>query len=168
MNSLLAKIPGAIAIGLFTMTAVGCVHKDSKCAGANDGYTKCSGEVEQDAEGGAMTVDIEREWKLVSFPGFDKAQLIKHEASAQFTAQGQLSAYMGCNQVGAAYQVIDQDKLRFGDVMSTKMACPGEMGLEDQFGALLPSLTRYAVEGHHLTLSNDQGDIIRFVAADWD
>lgn len=168
MNSLLTKIPGAIAIGLLAMTAVGCVQNDSKCAGANDGHTKCSGVVEQDAEGGVMATDIEREWKLVLFPGFDKAQLIKQEASAQFSDQGQLSAYMGCNQLGAAYEIIDQERLRFGDVMSTKMACPGEMTLEDQFGALLPSLTHYAVEGHHLTLSNDQGDVIRFVAADWD
>lgn len=168
MNSFLTTIPGAIVIGLFTMAAVGCVHKDSKCAGANDGYTKCSGEVEQNAEGGAMAADIEREWKLVSFPGFDKAQLIKHEASVQFTAQGQLSAYMGCNQMGAVYQIIDQDKLRIGDVMSTKMACPGEMMLEDQFGALLPTLTGYQIEAHQLTLSNNQGDVIRFIAADWD
>ena len=48
------------------------------------------------------------------------------------------------------------------------MFCNENMNLETEFVKILPAITMYKVEGHRLTLSNKNGVILKFVAADWD
>jgi heat shock protein HslJ len=42
------------------------------------------------------------------------------------------------------------------------------MKLEQDFGELLPTMKNYEVKGHFLTLKNDNGQTMKFVAEDWD
>jgi heat shock protein HslJ len=48
------------------------------------------------------------------------------------------------------------------------MFCEDKMDLESAFGKALPTMNSYKVEGHYLTLSDENGDEMKFVAADWD
>ena len=40
------------------------------------------------------------------------------------------------------------------------MYCDGNMKLEENFGKLLPTITKYQVKGHFLTLKNKNGQTI--------
>ena len=48
------------------------------------------------------------------------------------------------------------------------MYCDGNMKLEENFGKLLPTITKYKVKGNFLTLRNKNGQTMKFVAEDWD
>ncbi len=43
-----------------------------------------------------------------------------------------------------------------------------DMNLENSFQKKIETMTKYSVEGHFLTLSDHQGNTMKFVAADWD
>lgn len=43
-----------------------------------------------------------------------------------------------------------------------------DMNLEMAFQKKIETMTTYSIEGHFLTLSDGNGNSIKFVAADWD
>ncbi len=51
--------------------------------------------------------------------------------------------------------------------VSTAKACQ-DMSLETAFQKKIETMTKYSVEGHFLTLSDENGNSMKFVAADWD
>ena len=115
---------------------------------------------------------LQREWMLVSFKDYAKQDLMKHKAGINLTApveHGKIkgSAFMGCNRMFFSAEFKDKDKLKISGLGSTMMACP-DMKLEDDFSKSFKNMTAYSVEGHFLTLKDDQGNTMKFVAADWD
>lgn len=115
---------------------------------------------------------IQRQWMLVSLDGFSKDQLIVHKAEINLTGKmekGKIqgSAYMGCNQMSFTSEFKNDGKVKISQGISTMKACQ-DMNLETSFQKKFETMTKYAVEGHFLTLSDDQGNIMKFVAADWD
>ncbi|MGE8555034.1 MAG: META domain-containing protein [Chryseobacterium jejuense] len=115
---------------------------------------------------------IQRQWMLVSLDGFSKDQLIAHKAEINLTGKmekGKIqgSAYMGCNQMSFTSEFKNDGKVKISQGISTMKACQ-DMNLETSFQKKFETMTKYAVEGHFLTLSDDQGNIMKFVAADWD
>ncbi|MGV4414711.1 META domain-containing protein [Chryseobacterium sp. T1] len=46
--------------------------------------------------------------------------------------------------------------------------CLDNNQLEERFIKALSEVNHYNINGHFLTLTNSKGEIIRFVAADWD
>lgn len=115
---------------------------------------------------------LQREWMLVSFRDYAKQDLMKHKAGINLTAPVEHrkikgSAFMGCNRMFFSAEFKDKDKLKISGLGSTMMACPA-MKLEDDFSKNLKNMTAYSVEGHFLTLKDDQGNTMKFVEADWD
>ncbi len=109
---------------------------------------------------------------LISLDGFSKDQLIAHKAEMNLTAaivDGKIqgSAYMGCNQMSFISEFKKGGKVKISKGVSTMKACQ-DMDLETSFQKKIETMTRYSVEGHFLTLSDDHGHTMRFVAADWD
>ena len=115
--------------------------------------------------------NINRKWMLVEYNDFTKTELTKLEANIDLTkraeAPNQYGAKMGCNGMFFTAE-FDKGKAKFSGVGSTMMYCDGRMKLEEQFGKELPNMNQYKIEGHFLTLSNANGDKMKFIAADWD
>ncbi|WP_312286873.1 META domain-containing protein [Chryseobacterium gleum] len=115
---------------------------------------------------------LQRQWMLISLDGFSKNQLIAHKAEMNLTAaivDGKIqgNAYMGCNQMSFISEFKKRGKVKISKGVSTMKACQ-DMDLETSFQKKIETMTRYSVEGHFLTLSDDHGHTMKFVAADWD
>jgi heat shock protein HslJ len=115
---------------------------------------------------------LQRQWMLVSLDGFSKDQLIAHKAEINLTGKmekGKIqgSAFMGCNQMSFTSEFKSGGKMKVSQGVSTMKACEN-MNLESSFQKKFETMTKYSVEGHFLTLSDNQGNTMKFVAADWD
>ncbi|MEN5309206.1 META domain-containing protein [Chryseobacterium cucumeris] len=115
---------------------------------------------------------LQRQWMLISFDGFSKDQLIANKAEMNLTANRvkgkiQASVYMGCNRMSFASEFKKEGKVKFSKGISTMKACQ-DMNLENSFQKKIETMTHYSIEGHFLTLTDDHGNTIKFVAADWD
>ncbi|WP_375181488.1 META domain-containing protein [Chryseobacterium sp.] len=115
---------------------------------------------------------IQREWMLVSFGSYSKEELIKSNAKIDLTfpvGNGKIktSAFMGCNKLFFTSEFKKESQLKISQIVSTEMACPN-MKLESDFSRNIKTMNHYKVEGHFLTLKNDQGSSMKFIAADWD
>ena len=111
---------------------------------------------------------LKRKWMLVEFQGFTKENLSKNKAYIDLTDKENGGAKMGCNGMFFTYKVKNQNKTEFSQIGSTMMYCDGNMDLEQKFGQLLPTMTHYEIKGHFLTLKNNKGETMKFVAEDWD
>lgn len=121
------------------------------------------------------TVDrknLQREWMLTEFQNFSKEQLVASKASINLVPQkekaNQYSGYLGCNRMFFQAKFAADGQAEFSKIGSTMMYCDKNMEVEGAFGKMLPEMKSYKVEGHHLILSDGQGNQMKFVAADWD
>ncbi|WP_265132100.1 META domain-containing protein [Chryseobacterium oranimense] len=115
---------------------------------------------------------LQRQWMLVSFDQFSKEELIRNKAGINLTdtmEKGRIkgSAHMGCNSIFFTSEFKNGGKVKISGVGSTLKACQN-MELETAFTRKFDKMTRYSIEGHFLTLSDDSGNAMKFVAADWD
>lgn len=115
---------------------------------------------------------LQRQWMLISFDGFSKEQLVANKAEVNLTAKmenGKIqgNTYMGCNQMSFTTEFKKGGKVKISQGVSTMKACQN-MELETSFQKRFETMTKYTVEGHFLTLSDDNGHSMKFVAADWD
>lgn len=115
---------------------------------------------------------IQREWMLVSFADYSKEELIKNNAKIDLTSPAdngkiKTSAFMGCNKMFFTSEFKKESQLKISQVVSTEMACPN-IKLENDFSQNIKKMKHYKVEGHFLTLSDDQGNRMKFIASDWD
>lgn len=115
---------------------------------------------------------LQRQWMLITLDGFSRDQLIAHKAEINLTGEmknGKIqgSAYMGCNKMAFTSEFEKEGKVTISGVVGTMMACR-DMDLEASFQKKFKTMTRYSVEGHFLTLSDEHGNSMKFVAADWD
>lgn len=115
---------------------------------------------------------LQRQWMLVSFDKFSKEELIKNKAEINLTEtmeKGKIkgSAHMGCNGMFFTSEFKNGGNVKISGVGSTMKACQN-MDLETAFIQKFDKMTHYSIEGHFLTLSDDSGNAMKFVAADWD
>ena len=112
---------------------------------------------------------LKRKWILVEFQGFTKEELIEKKAYLDLThLEKGGGAKMGCNSIFFSVKLKNNHRINFSGVGSTMMYCDGNMKLEENFGKLLPTITKYQVKGHFLTLKNKNGQTMKFIAEDWD
>lgn len=115
---------------------------------------------------------INREWMLVEFRDFGKDLMIKNKAKLDLSkitdSNKRFNANMGCNGMFGQAIFKTNGKVTFSQIGSTEMYCTDNMNLESEFAKVLPTITTYKIEGHRLTLSNQDGALLKFVAADWD
>ncbi len=116
--------------------------------------------------------NVQREWMLVEFQDFTKEMMMSNKAQLNLTtlkeSPMQFSANMGCNNMFGNANFNANGTVQFSDIGSTMMFCDKAMDLESAFIKVLPMMNNYKVEGHYLTLSNANGKMMKFVAADWD
>lgn len=115
--------------------------------------------------------NIKRDWMLVEFQNFTKETLTGNKAHLDLSTQkevGQFSANMGCNSMFGSAIFNANGTVKFSAVGSTMMFCDKAMDLEAAFAKDLETMTIYKVDRHYLTLSDDTGKHMKFIAADWD
>jgi heat shock protein HslJ len=110
---------------------------------------------------------IHRVWKLVSYTNFDAEKIKLADATLDLTDTKSGTAKMGCNTLNFDYTVDGSNKIKFGDVLATRMACL-DMELENSFSKNCSTFTSYTVENHKLVLKNTSNQEMVFVAEDWD
>jgi heat shock protein HslJ len=113
----------------------------------------------------------QRQWMLISFDKFDKDFLIKNQAELNLSSipgnKNHYSAFMGCNQLMVSGE-LKSGKVNLEVTGATMQYCEGNMDLEKKFSIALSTMKKYTIEGHFLTLENENGNKMKFVAADWD
>lgn len=119
-----------------------------------------------------VSEEINRQWMLIEFQNFSRDLMVKNRAQIDLastkTTPNQYGAEMGCNKMFFTAKFYSNGTVKFSDVGSTMMYCENNMELESAFGKELPKMTKYKIDGHHLTLSDNSGNTMKFVAADWD
>jgi heat shock protein HslJ len=102
------------------------------------------------------------EWQLQSIAG--QAVLPQPAATLAFPQAGQVAGHGSCNRFFGSVE-IDRDRVKFGPLGATKMACPGGAGeQESRYLGALQKAQRYEVQGDTL-LVHAQGmdQPLRFV-----
>ena len=106
----------------------------------------------------------DRDWVLVALaeqaspPPRGKPATLRLEASTSRAA-----GFAGCNRFSASYTLAG-DSLRFGPIMSTKMACVDGDELERRFLGALPVVATYEATDSALILKGPGGPLARFHA----
>jgi len=138
----------ALLVG--TLVLAGCAGFDATSGGdtANEPLENTYWKLVTVGERQAVAIDEARE-----------AHLVLHADDAR------LAGSTGCNRMMGDYER-DGDRLTFGQLATTMMACPGEvMELEREFLDALGDITNWQVEGENLTLVGEEGEALaRFEA----
>ena len=93
------------------------------------------------------------EWQLVDIGGQPSpagADSTRHPGFTLIAEGRRVQGLAGCNRMKGTYQ-LDGQKLKFGPLATTRMACPA-METETAFLKALEATTRYEVSGSSLTL----------------
>lgn len=105
---------------------------------------------------------LEKYWKLVEVNGKAVASdsslskephFILKEADARMTGNG------GCNTIAGVHRIEGQNRIKFSNLISTKMFCPG-MNVETDFLNMLQTVDIFDLEGDTLILKNQSNDKI--------
>ena len=109
-----------------------------------------------------------RKWMVKKMGTISFQKLVDAGAYLDFTKPAYISAFMGCNGMGASY-IINENSIKISQAMGTLMFCEGKMEIEQLFSSLILNIAKYKVEGHFLSLldKNNQ-ELIQLVAEDWD
>ncbi|MGK7294598.1 MAG: META domain-containing protein, partial [Candidatus Wenzhouxiangella sp. M2_3B_020] len=104
-------------------------------------------------------------WKLTRMGDESIIPIVEaREPHIVLNADGGMTGSDGCNQLRAGY-AIDGDTIGFGEIATTRMACPQGEEQARQFRTALDRVSRYRVVGSHLELFNEAGEMLaRFEA----
>jgi len=106
------------------------------------------------------------EWRLVDIGGQPApagADSMHHPGFTLLAEGRKVQGSAGCNRMTGTYQ-LDGEKLKFGPLATTRMACPA-METETAFLKALKQTTRYEVSGSSLTLYGADTAVARLEAA---
>ena len=136
-------------------------------SGAGAGGSDASTPPAASAAPAALT---ETRWNLIELSGAPATRRgTERDPWIRFTAaDGRAGGSTGCNSMGGSY-TLEGDRLTFGPMMSTKMACIENnlMAQETRFLAVLDSVERYTVSADTLALyvPGTAAAALRFAAA---
>jgi len=93
-------------------------------------------------------------WKLVELRGRPVPALDREPHLILEAEGGRVTGFGGCNGFGGSYTLDEAaSRIRFGQIVSTMMACPSGMEVEKAFHEVLRSADNYSLNGDHLTLN---------------
>ena len=105
------------------------------------------------------------EWQLVDIGGQPApagADTMRHPGFTLIAEGRKVHGSAGCNRMKGTYQ-LDGEKLKFGPLATTRMACPA-MQTETAFLKALEATTRYEISGSSLTLYGADTAVARLEA----
>jgi len=96
----------------------------------------------------------EKYWKLVELHGQPVPALEREPHFVLRTEGRRVEGFGGCNSFGGSYEIDEKiSRIRFGQIVSTLMACPSGMEVEGAFIEVLRNVDNYSVNGDELTLN---------------
>ena len=129
----------------------------------------------------AVLADVSRAAAPVEVPGDEKADSPLRNTTWTLTELGEVSVETadrqrtpnltfagdaprvtgsgGCNRISGSFQ-LDGDRLRFGPLAGTKMACANGMEQERRFLRALSKVERYRIVGRRLELLDARGAVV--------
>lgn len=109
------------------------------------------------------------QWQLVSFGAPDSEASVVPDTliSLEFQNESDVVGSGGCNGYSSSYEISDES-IAFGEVVSTRMACQDSQVMEQEqaYFAALQAVTHYELSDEELTLWNDEGQQLNFVAVE--
>jgi len=130
-----------------------------------DEFRKVSGDT-QCPEGSPVAV-LETEWFLQEITGESFAEGTDvARARIMLHAAGKISGSNGCNRLMGGFE-IRGERLTFGPIASTRMACPGDdMKLEAAFDQMLSHVQGWQLKDGKMLLLGSDGIVATFEPAD--
>ena len=99
-------------------------------------------------------------WKAVALAGKPvPAQAPTREAHLVFQAGGPVSGSDGCNRITGSYD-LKGDRMTFGRMVGTQMACTDMGGREQEFRSSLEAARRWTIAGDRLELFDEAGTAV--------
>lgn len=100
-------------------------------------------------------------WKLLEMNGKPAALGAGEKEISLVTGGGEnhVHGFSGCNRFSGGYKQ-NNDRLEFGNLATTRMACADSMELESAFLDALNRVRRYSIQGERLTLYDEQSQSI--------
>lgn len=130
-------------------------------------YLTTSGEEQQLVFASGQSSLTGNTWVLLSFGDPNSPQTIPGSSllTANFSEDGFLSGFSGCNSFNAGYTTQD-GKITLGPIAATLMACPSGMEAEQMYLEALGSVQGYEISGSFLTLTYNEGaDVLIYTSA---
>ena len=149
--------PLAAALGLAALVSVAC-QRSTPGAGSSAEAPPPAATTMPDT----LPPLVGTEWSLIELDG-QPAPLGAGEKPATLsltTSDGRASGFAGCNRWSGTYER-SGDQLRFGRLISTKMACSSGMELEQRFLGALEKVRSYAITLTGLELRGDSTVLAR-------
>ncbi|WP_018675195.1 hypothetical protein [Riemerella columbina] len=116
-----------------------------------------------------LPYQFQKKWMLVEFQGYKKQDLMAHQAylnmSPTMTNPHQYFISIDGKKHYFRIEFLNGKKVSIIPLGIPKSA---NSKLEQQWVELLPTLNRYKIKGHFLTLYHPNGKTIKLVAEDWD
>lgn len=110
-----------------------------------------------------VTLDTHKWYLTTIYKPDGYTQLLMRNSFISFqTAGGKIAGNGSCNSFGGNL-TIDNDKLSFSNIFSTKMYCDDVQSIEDDFFRELQKVTRYEIKGKNLLLFNGDMLLLEFV-----
>ncbi|HQV93116.1 MAG TPA: META domain-containing protein [Anaerolineales bacterium] len=106
----------------------------------------------------AASASLTGEWGLVSYGSASSPTSADPsiDTSILFDAE-KISGNVGCNQFNGGYS-LEEDRVVFGPLVSTKMACIGAAGeQESAVLSLFAGATTFSLDGDTLTIASEDG-----------
>ena len=110
--------------------------------------------------------DLGGEWVLQSIDGEKDPSKIYRETrmpALLFDASKMaVSGHNGCNRISGKYTLPGKEKIKFGPLMSTKMACPDIGNGETIFMNAIAKCNSFSVDGTTLILKDGNNEVMKF------
>jgi heat shock protein HslJ/quercetin dioxygenase-like cupin family protein len=102
---------------------------------------------------------METTWVVVDLGGVPVPLTpAERQPSLRFIAGGHVSGSDGCNRIRAPY-TLSGARITFGELITTRMACPGTESLAGRFAAALKGAVRWRLAGQRLEF-HGAGDVL--------
>lgn len=139
-----------LAVSLVALALAGCGRTGAK-----------PDEPKADAGGGIEGI----EWRLVELDGRPAGVGADGQPATLLLTAGdhRAAGFAGCNRLAGTYE-LSPERVRLGPLVTTRMACPDGMDLEQRYTAALATVTAYQRTGDRLELRGDRGIVARFQA----
>ena len=124
----------------------------------------CGNQKKLTGEAGNTSISIFHQWKLTSIAGetIDAENMTKVTQITFTNGEDRFFGNDGCNNISGGFEINEND-LKFGPIMGTKMACM-DMRIPDLFGQTLANVSSY--ETKELISGESSKNILQFLDKD--
>ena len=110
---------------------------------------------------------VEKYWKLTILEGKEIKTTKNQEKEVYFTLkidENKIIGFAGCNSLGGKYE-LEGNKIKFQEIITTKMACPDVDFNESKFLSILSQVDNYTIHNDVLSLKDNNENTLAIFEA---